>query len=66
MEHLLEMLPCKPQPALVRYGVSAVLVVLCFLVLLGLRGRSGLLAFYVMFPAIFAASVLFDRGQCSS
>jgi hypothetical protein len=40
-----------------------VLVVLCFLVLLGLRGRSGLLVFYVMFPAIFAASVLFDRGS---
>jgi two-component sensor histidine kinase len=30
---------------------------------MGLQGRTGLPAFYLLFPAIFAASVLFDRGS---
>jgi len=63
MEPLLRMLPARPQPLGVRYGVTSVLVGLCFLTLMGLQGRSGLLAFYLLFPAIFAASVLFDRGS---
>jgi len=63
MEPLLRMLPARPQPLAVRYGVTSVLVGLCFLTLMGLQGRSGLLAFYLLFPAIFAASVLFDRGS---
>src|SRR5262245_19679585 len=63
MEPLLRMLPARPQPLAVRYGVTSVLVGLCFLTLMGLQGRSGLLAFYLLFPAIFAASVPFDRGS---
>jgi two-component sensor histidine kinase len=63
MEPLLRMLPARRQPLAVRYGVTFVLVGLCFLAVMGLQGRSGLLAFYLFFPAIFAASVLFDRGS---
>src|SRR5262245_58908355 len=63
MEDLLRMLPSRPQPVFVRYGVTALLVVVCFLVLMVLQGRGGVLAFYIMFPAIFAASVLFYRGS---
>jgi two-component system, sensor histidine kinase PdtaS len=63
MEPLLRMLPARPQPLAIRYGVTSVLVGLCFLTLMGLQGRSGFLAFYLLFPAIFAASVLFDRGS---
>src|SRR5262245_5077707 len=63
MEQILRMLPARRQPLAVRYGVTSVLVGLCFLTVTGLQGRSGLLAFYLLFPAIFAASVLFDRGS---
>lgn len=63
MEQMLRMLPARRQPPAVRYGVTSVLVGLCFLTVMGLQGRSGLLAFYLLFPAIFAASVLFDRGS---
>ena len=59
---MLRMLPSRPQPFAVRYGVTAVLVGICCLAFMGLQGRSGLLAVYILFPAIFAASVLFDRG----
>jgi two-component sensor histidine kinase len=63
MEQLLRMLPRRPQSLAVRYGVTAVLVCLCFLTLMGLQGRGGVLAFYLLFPAIFAASVLYDRSS---
>src|SRR5437867_8719632 len=63
MEHVLRLLPARPQPAVVRYTTSTALVGLCFLAVLGLQDRSGLLGFYIMFPAIFLASVLFNRGS---
>jgi len=63
MEQMLEMLPSKPQPLLVRYGVTTALVGLSFLLLMGLQGRGGVLGFYLLFPAIFIASVVFDRGS---
>jgi len=63
MEQMLRMLPARRQPIAVRYGVTSLLVGLCFLTVMGLQGRSGLLGFYLLFPAIFAASVLFDRGS---
>lgn len=63
MELLLRMLPRRRQPLLVRYGATAVLVGLCMLILIGLRGLGGLPGFYLLFPAIFAASILFDRSS---
>lgn len=64
MEQILRMLPSKPQPLVVRYGTTAAaMVVICFLVLLGLSRQGGLLGFYLLFPAIFASSILFDRGS---
>src|SRR5262245_32975484 len=63
MKQMLEMLPSRPQPLLVRYGVTTALVGLSFLLLMGLQGRGGVLGFYLLFPAIFIASVVFDRGS---
>lgn len=63
MEQLLQLLPARPQPALVRYTSTAVLVGICFLALLGLQNRAGVLGFYLLFPAIFVSSILFDRGS---
>src|SRR5215471_2008641 len=57
----LRWLPAR-QSLLVQYSATAVLVGLGFLALVGLQGRGGLLGFYLLFPAIFAASILFDRG----
>src|SRR5215471_14994887 len=57
----LRWLPAR-QSLLVQYSATAVLVGLGFLALVGLQGRGGLLGFYLLFPAIFAASVLFNRG----
>jgi two-component sensor histidine kinase len=63
VEQVLQMLPTRPQPLAVRFGVTALLVGLCFLLLMGLQGRGGVLGFYLLFPAIFSASILFDRGS---
>ena len=63
MEHLLRLLPRRPQPLAVRYGVTTLIVGLCVLLLVGLRGSAGLYGFFVLYPAIFLASVLFDRGS---
>src|SRR5215510_634770 len=63
MEHVLRLLPTRPQPAVVRYATTTGLVGLCFLAVLGLQDRGGVLGFYVMVPAIFLASVLFDRSS---
>src|SRR5215510_3827375 len=58
----LRWLPPRPHSFLVQYGTTAVLIGVAFLALVGLQGRGGLLGFYLLFPAIFAASVLFERG----
>src|SRR5215470_14827832 len=62
MDEVLQGLPLKPRSVIVRYATTTVLVGLCFLVVIGLKDRGGLLGFYILFPAIFASSVLFDRG----
>jgi two-component sensor histidine kinase len=46
----------------VRYGATVVLVGIAFLAFIGLHGQGGLLGFYLLLPAIFAASVLFERS----
>lgn len=63
MEQILRALPPKPKSTAIRYGVTTVLVGLCFLAVLGLQGISGALGWYLMFPAIFLPSILFDRGS---
>jgi two-component sensor histidine kinase len=59
---LLKLLPA-PQPAIVRYGITILLVLLMFGLKLGLRGGTGLYAFILYVPAIVAAALLFDRGS---
>src|SRR5262245_14151413 len=58
----LRWLPPRPHSFLVRYSTTAVLVGVGFVALVGLQGRGGLLGFYLLFPAIFVASILFNRG----
>lgn len=63
MDALLRLLPKKPKPLFIRYAAAAALVVVCYVAAIAVRGVDGSLGFYLMFPAIFLASVLFDHGS---
>jgi two-component sensor histidine kinase len=63
MERLLSFLPRRPQPPLVRYGVTTLIVALCFALFTGVHATGVVLGFYLLYPAIFLAAVLFDRGS---
>jgi two-component sensor histidine kinase len=63
MESLLKFLPPRPQPILVRYGVSAVMVLVFFAFHLGAGPAAGEYGFILFIPPILAAAVLFDRGS---
>ena len=62
MDGLLRLLP-EPQPLIVRYGLTIVLVLLMFSLKLGLRSGTGLYGFILYVPAVVAAALLFDRGS---
>src|ERR1044071_4892554 len=62
MEHIQRLLLRKPRSRIVRLILTTTMVTFCFAVLLGLQRADGLLGFYVLLPAIFAAAVLFDRS----
>lgn len=63
MEHILRLLPKKPQPIWVRYGSTFLIVAVFFLLRAGLEERVGTYGFFLMTPAIFLPAVLFDRGS---
>src|SRR5215831_3284398 len=63
MESLLKFLPARRQPVIVRYGASAVLVLVVFAFRLGAGPAAGEYSFIFFIPPILAAAVLFDRGS---
>jgi two-component sensor histidine kinase len=63
MENLLAWLPAKPQPLAIRYGATTIIVGVCFLLVAYLQSTTGIWGLFLMFPAIFLAAVLFDRGS---
>jgi hypothetical protein len=62
MQWLLRLLP-EPQSLVVRYGVTAAMVVLTFVVRLAMHDRGEPYGFILFVPAILTASLLFDRGS---
>ena len=62
MREILSVLPRRPRSYVISYAISTGLVGICFLVLLGLRGEGGALAYYVLFPGIFLSALLFGHG----
>lgn len=62
MESLLLLLPKRPQPLWLRYGVTTLVVGVLFLLRLGLEERAGTYGFFLLLPGVFLAAVLFDRG----
>src|SRR5262249_32604124 len=63
MESLLKFLPPRPQPILVRYGASAVMVLIFFIFRLGAGPGAGEHCFIFFIPPILPAAVMFDRGS---
>ena len=63
MENLLVLLPNRPQSILIRYGVTTLIVLVCFALQIGVEVQSGMFIFFLLLPGIFLASVLFDRGS---
>jgi two-component system, sensor histidine kinase PdtaS len=63
MERFLTWLPPRPKSVFIRYLTTTALVVLSLLAVWAVRERAGVLGFYLLFPAVFISSVLFDRGS---
>ena len=63
MENLLRPLPNRPQSILVRYGVTTLIVLVCFPMQIAVEFQSEMFTFFLLLPGIFLASVLFDRGS---
>ena len=63
VEKLLQLLPVRPQPLLLRYGAAAILVLLFFIFHLGVGPAAGEYGFIVYIPPILLTSILFDRGS---
>jgi hypothetical protein len=61
MEKLLAWLPERPQPIIVRYGTTAIIVAICFAVLRLVQLQSGVDSFFLMYPAVLLGALLFDR-----
>lgn len=60
---LLQLLPARPPSMLVRYGITTLLVLGTAVVRMTLEESLRGYPFLLFFPAIFLASLLFDRGS---
>lgn len=63
VETLLKLLPPPGQPRLIRYSVTAALVVVFFMISLGAGVAAGPFEFVFLILPILLASVLYDRGS---
>jgi two-component sensor histidine kinase len=63
MEKFLASLPDRPQPVVVRLGITLLIMVLSTLIQIGLFHFTGFNGFFLLLPGIFAAGILFDRGS---
>lgn len=63
MERLLERLPRKPYSALTRYALSTLFVLGALLVMMLVRISSPLQGYFLLYPAIFMATVIFNKGS---
>jgi len=63
VESLLEILPPRPQPLLVRSGATAALVLVFFVFRVGAGPAAGEYSFIFFIPPILASAVMFDRGS---
>jgi hypothetical protein len=62
MEQLLRLLPSRPQPLLLRWGVTVVLVGIFGVFRLATGPAAGQYGFIFYIPPILVAAILFNRG----
>lgn len=63
MDRWIELLPGQKLPALVRYGLTTLIIVTCGLMQLGLQAQSGFIGLFLFLPGVFLSGLLFDRGS---
>lgn len=63
MERLFDSLPTHPQPNVVRFGFTLLIMALSALMYLGMLHLTAFNGFFVLLPGIFASGILFDRGS---
>jgi two-component sensor histidine kinase len=63
IEAFLAALPKKQQPALIRFGITTIVVIGLYILQAFVIEQTELFGFFLMYPAIFFAGVAFDRGS---
>lgn len=63
MERIALFLPSKPQPALVRYGWTTIIVAVSCAAEYGFSEMTGDLSLFLFFPAVYFAGIAFDGGS---
>jgi two-component sensor histidine kinase len=61
MRHLQRFFLPQPGSLILRLILTTAMVTFCFAVVVGMQRAAGLLGFYVLLPAIFAAAIFFGR-----
>ena len=62
MQRALRLLPEPQQPAFIRFGVSAVVMLLCCGVQYAVYRLAGTTGLFLLLPGIFVAGMMFDRA----
>src|SRR5690348_372659 len=62
MERLLALLPEQSMSIPLRYGMTAIIMLVCAALQLGLQLQSGLVSIFLLVPGVFLAGFMFDRG----
>src|SRR5712672_1148633 len=63
MDKILLLLPERPQPPVIRYGITIAVVLVSFGCEYALAQLSGDVPLFIFFPAVFFAGLAFDRGS---
>lgn len=62
MQRLLHYLPSRPQPPVIRYGVTIITVGVSFAAMVGVHQAAGYhYGFYLLYPAVFLSAIAFDH-----
>jgi hypothetical protein len=63
MDWILHLLPGKPQPLYVKYGVTAAITCFAYAVEHTVWLIAGDTALFILLPAVFFSGLAFDRGS---
>jgi hypothetical protein len=61
MEKLLLLLPNRPQSIFVRYGLTTLIVLVCFALQIGVEFQSGMFTFFLLLPGILSGGCFQNR-----